>query len=505
VQKKTSVKENIGRALLALWLLLFPLAAAVSAAEDKRPRPREDRAPAAAPAKPSWKVLDELRAWEGVAENSRQGSLPENALIPAERFLIKPDSRRASGGGGGRTAVASEKYTFGDALQSVHQTTNDSGALVDTRFTDAWGIDIAVGDPPPTGPGSRWGFTGRENDVESGLMHYRARSYDPMTGRFTSRDPVVHSNLYHYCDNDPVNHTDPSGMLSKELEAELRGYSDQARGIGAFDLAGAYEGLIAWEKELEAYYPGASRTSSRSREFVLEQIDIFQKRISSNPRLPELYGADYVDPARQACEDGGGVADQRRYKARVAAAIGTAGFLLETGLSLIPSTGADLAFALRDAGEGNFVAAVAGLVPILGDAGKLAGKLAFKCPDGTTRIFESFAELKRFAKLVDAELHHIATNKNVVSVAGGGPFTPKFHQLFTRAGMSLDDVENLMILPGHQGPHPGYNSAVFERLRAAVQDVPSDQYRSRFRAELDAIKRDTATSGHELNKLATGK
>jgi hypothetical protein len=44
-------------------------------------------------------------------------------------------------------------------------------------------------------------------------MHYRARSYDPETGRFTSRDPVWNSNLYHYCDNDPVSNADPSGSV----------------------------------------------------------------------------------------------------------------------------------------------------------------------------------------------------------------------------------------------------------------------------------------------------
>jgi RHS repeat-associated protein len=283
VQKKTSAKGNIGglaRLLTLALLLLFPLAAAVSAAEDKRPRPREQRAPAAAPAAPRWNVLDELRAWEGVPENSRQGSAAENSLIPAERFLIKPDSRRASDAASGRTAVASEKYFFGDALQSVHQVTNATGAVVRTQFTDAWGNDLDLGIPNlPTGSGDRYGFQGRENDSESGLMHFRARSYDPMMGRFTSRDPVWHPNLYHFADNDPVNKTDPSGRdvpdyaygnldnaLREALEALKGGDYDtfrQKQKLG-LDLYSSYMGM-AEEGGLDDWFSSGQKSNEGAR------------------------------------------------------------------------------------------------------------------------------------------------------------------------------------------------------------------------------------------------
>ena len=165
VEKKISGKENIGglaRLVALAVLLFFPLAA--SAAQVKRPAPPAP-APAAAPAKASWNLLDEARLWEGWGENSRQGLDEKNGLIPVERFLLKPEPRRASGERAAELASGSFEY----------------------------------------------GFTGRENDNESGLMHYRARSYDPMVGRFTSRDPVLNSNLYFYADNDPVNLTDPTG------------------------------------------------------------------------------------------------------------------------------------------------------------------------------------------------------------------------------------------------------------------------------------------------------
>ncbi len=34
-----------------------------------------------------------------------------------------------------------------------------------------------------------YGFTDREYDAESGLYYYRARHYDPATGRFLQEDP----------------------------------------------------------------------------------------------------------------------------------------------------------------------------------------------------------------------------------------------------------------------------------------------------------------------------
>jgi RHS repeat-associated protein len=60
-------------------------------------------------------------------------------------------------------------------------------------------------------------FTGRRFDIETGLYYYRARYYNPHIGRFMQTDPVGYSdgiNWYLYCRNNPLNGTDPSGMVS---------------------------------------------------------------------------------------------------------------------------------------------------------------------------------------------------------------------------------------------------------------------------------------------------
>jgi RHS repeat-associated protein len=56
--------------------------------------------------------------------------------------------------------------------------------------------------------------TGRDFDKETGLYYYRERYYDPMEGRFISKDPIGFQggiNLYAYALNNVINNTDPDG------------------------------------------------------------------------------------------------------------------------------------------------------------------------------------------------------------------------------------------------------------------------------------------------------
>ncbi|GAB4351248.1 MAG: hypothetical protein Kow0099_35260 [Candidatus Abyssubacteria bacterium] len=69
-----------------------------------------------------------------------------------------------------------------------------------------------------TGPSLTGGFTytARELHTRSGLYYYRARFYDPRTGRFLTQDPIGHLggvNLYAYVGNDGVNFIDPLGLI----------------------------------------------------------------------------------------------------------------------------------------------------------------------------------------------------------------------------------------------------------------------------------------------------
>jgi RHS repeat-associated protein len=102
--------------------------------------------------------------------------------------------------------------------------------------------------------------------------------------------------------------------------------------------------------------------------------------------------------------------------------------------------------------------------------------------------------------------HHLATNKNWVSEARGGPWSPKFESIFKKAGMTLDDAANRIRIPGHACPHPeAYHQEVFDRLTRATRGLSSDKYKDALLKELDRLGCEASTKGSKLNKLLTGQ
>ncbi len=100
--------------------------------------------------------------------------------------------------------------------------------------------------------------------------------------------------------------------------------------------------------------------------------------------------------------------------------------------------------------------------------------------------------------------HHVMTNKNYVSGVRGGPWSPKFEDMAKKAGMTLEDAENRVRVPGHGGPHPrAYHEEVFKRLDNATKGLRGDAYSQAFHEELGRIRSDAANPGSRLNKLIT--
>jgi RHS repeat-associated protein len=86
-----------------------------------------------------------------------------------------------------------------------------TGAIIDAITYDAWGR-ITKETAPGTIP---FGFAGGLADPGTGLVHFGARDYDPIAGRWISSDPIQFAgqdpDLYRYSASDPVNKSDPSG------------------------------------------------------------------------------------------------------------------------------------------------------------------------------------------------------------------------------------------------------------------------------------------------------
>ena len=87
-----------------------------------------------------------------------------------------------------------------------------TGAVADAIDYDASGRvtrDTAPGFIP-------FGFAGGLLDPDTGLIHLGVRDYDPVTGRWTTSDPMRFAsgdtNLYRYAGDDAVNRDDPTGL-----------------------------------------------------------------------------------------------------------------------------------------------------------------------------------------------------------------------------------------------------------------------------------------------------
>jgi RHS repeat-associated protein len=120
------------------------------------------------------------------------------------------------GGIGLIIGAATALYYQQDHLGSTTALTDALGNVVERESYDAFGNTTASAS-------SRYGYTGRELDPDTGLMYHRARWYDPQVGRFLSEDPISFGggdvNLYSYVkNNNPPRDPDKEDECFKKCE-----------------------------------------------------------------------------------------------------------------------------------------------------------------------------------------------------------------------------------------------------------------------------------------------
>jgi RHS repeat-associated protein len=113
-----------------------------------------------------------------------------------------------------------------DHLGSIREVTDQSGGVRARYDYDPYGRQTKLaGDKDAT-----FAYTGQQTHAPSGLYYYRARYYDPRIGRFLSEDPIGlegGQNLYGYALNDPIDLSDPLGLLPKStLGGDDPGFDD---------------------------------------------------------------------------------------------------------------------------------------------------------------------------------------------------------------------------------------------------------------------------------------
>ncbi len=148
-----------------------------------------------------------------------------------------------------------------------------SGQVLSNDQYDAWGNLLSGGDPTdPSGYRAQFGYY---TDHETGLILCGHRYYDPVAGRWLTRDPIGVAggiNLYAYCGGDAVGGVDPEGCDWLDKAANFSagfgdsltfGLTDLLReGIGVNDVvdhdSGFYRGGEMTEMGVEVVLMGGS-------------------------------------------------------------------------------------------------------------------------------------------------------------------------------------------------------------------------------------------------------
>ena len=126
-------------------------------------------------------------------------------------------------------------YYEQDGLGSVTSLTNSAGALAQTYTYDSFG-NATNSSGNIANP---FRYTGRDFDSETALYYYRARFYDPITGRFLSEDPASFrsdANFYRYVSNSPVDLDDPFGLCWVYHQSSGKLYWDPGTGFDPQEL-----------------------------------------------------------------------------------------------------------------------------------------------------------------------------------------------------------------------------------------------------------------------------
>jgi RHS repeat-associated protein len=147
-----------------------------------------------------------------VHRNPTTGVITETTRLS---FVLGPDVIAQASDG----PSAGTLHLLYDGHGSTRQLANAAGAVTAVYDYDAFGNTLSAHEA--TGSTTPLRYNG-ELVNRDGTYHFRARNYDPSTGRFTTADPIANSfgpgdfgnaNLYVFVGNSAPNRMDPTGMF----------------------------------------------------------------------------------------------------------------------------------------------------------------------------------------------------------------------------------------------------------------------------------------------------
>ena len=175
---------------------------------------------------------------EGIRTSKTVGSTTTKYLLNGTQILAQTTNGKTLSffydQQGNRVGMADSNNKFyyyiynvqGDVIALADAST---GKLVATYTYDAWGRILKINDKSPDEVASTnianinpFRYRGYYYDAETGLYYLETRYYDSDTGRFINEDVFVTtdyinslgSNLFAYCNNNPINSVDKYGMYT---------------------------------------------------------------------------------------------------------------------------------------------------------------------------------------------------------------------------------------------------------------------------------------------------
>ena len=183
----------------------------------------------------------------------------------------------------------------GDVIQIY----NATGELVSTYDYDAWGKvseNSTDKDTQNIAEINPIRYRGYYYDSETGLYYLKSRYYDPAVKRFLNADgyvatgqSVLGNNMFSYCDNNPVNRGDPTGLFWKQLKAKVKnawnGFKSWINNTFGSKSSIKFQSKVPMEKvdiKILSYETGTKSTSTYSDGRKSKRVSAYVDFISSD-------------------------------------------------------------------------------------------------------------------------------------------------------------------------------------------------------------------------------
>jgi RHS repeat-associated protein len=163
------------------------------------------------------------KGWNPVTEWTATGANPVNSISLRQACLWGLDlsgTPQGAGGVGGlllitnHSALITSYYPAFDGNGNIIAWTASNSDTLQRIDYDPFG-NIVTREGTSGFEAPAWGFSTKYQDRETGLLYYGHRFYDPITGRWPSRDPIEENggvNLYGFVRNDGINRLDYLGL-----------------------------------------------------------------------------------------------------------------------------------------------------------------------------------------------------------------------------------------------------------------------------------------------------